>query len=65
VAKTSVNEFVRQVQAETKKVAWPTARETWMTALMVVIMATVLSLFFFGIDRVFQAILTALLKLIG
>ena len=65
MAKTSVNEFVRQVQAETKKVAWPTGRETWMTAVMVVIMATVLSLFFFGVDRVFQAILTSLLKLIG
>jgi preprotein translocase subunit SecE len=65
VAKTSVNEFVRQVQAETKKVAWPTGRETWMTALMVVIMATVLSIFFFGVDRIFQTILTMLLRLIG
>jgi preprotein translocase subunit SecE len=65
VAKTSVNEFIRQVQAETKKVAWPTPRETWMTALMVVIMTVVLSIFFFGVDHLFQAILTGLLKLLG
>ena len=65
MAKTTVNEFIRQVQAETKKVAWPTARETWMTALMVVIMTTVLSIFFFGIDHLFQAILSALLHLLG
>ena len=65
MAKTTVNEFIRQVQAETKKVAWPTPRETWMTALMVIIMTTVLSIFFFGVDHLFQAILSALLKLLA
>ncbi|MCR2848213.1 preprotein translocase subunit SecE, partial [Pseudomonas proteolytica] len=28
VAKTTPLEFIRQVQAETKKVVWPTRRET-------------------------------------
>ena len=65
MAKTSVTEFIRQVQAETRKVAWPTPRETWMTGLMVIIMTTVLSIFFFGIDHLFQAVLTALLRLVG
>ena len=65
MAKTTVNEFIRQVQAETRKVAWPTPRETWMTAVMVIIMTTVLSIFFFGVDHLFQAILSALLTLLA
>ena len=56
-------EFIRQVQTETNKVAWPTWRETVMTGVMVAIMTTVLALFFFGIDSVFEAIVSALLRL--
>ena len=63
VAKTSPLEFMRQVQTETKKVVWPTRRETVMTAVMVVIMTTILALFFLGVDTMFQAIVSALLKL--
>ena len=65
MAKTSPGEFVRQVQAETKKVVWPTSRETMMTTLMVIIMTTVLGLFFFGLDSVFSAIVKWLLSLLG
>ena len=57
--------FVQQVKAETKKVAWPTRRETLMTTLMVVIMTSVLGLFFFGVDRAFGAIVKALLGLLA
>nr|WP_232473920.1 preprotein translocase subunit SecE [Sphingomonas sp. MA1305] len=63
VAKTTPIEFIRQVQAETKKVVWPTRRETIMTGVMVVIMTTILALFFLGVDSVFNAIVQALLKL--
>lgn len=63
MAKTSPLEFMRQVQAETRKVVWPTRRETVMTAVMVLIMATLLGLFFFGVDRVFGAIVNFLLGL--
>jgi len=63
VAKTSPIEFMRQVQTETKKVVWPTRRETVMTGVMVVIMTTILALFFLAVDSMFQAIVTALLKL--
>lgn len=63
MAKTSPLEFMRQVQAETKKVVWPTRRETVMTAVMVLIMATLLGLFFFGVDRAFGAIVNFLLSL--
>ena len=54
---------MRQVQAETKKVVWPTRKETVMTAVMVLIMATLLGLFFFGVYRAFGAIVNFLLSL--
>jgi preprotein translocase subunit SecE len=63
VAKTSPLEFMRQVQAETRKVVWPTRRETIMTAVMVLIMASLLGIFFFGVDRAFGAIVNFLLGL--
>ncbi|MCW4463139.1 preprotein translocase subunit SecE [Sphingomonas sp. BT-65] len=63
MAKTSPLEFMRQVQAETRKVVWPTRRETIMTAVMVLIMASLLGIFFFGVDRLFGAIVNFLLGL--
>ncbi|GAA0728089.1 preprotein translocase subunit SecE [Sphingomonas japonica] len=63
VAKTSPLEFMRQVRAETAKVVWPTRRETVMTGVMVVVMTTLLALFFFGVDSVFDALVKALLSL--
>ncbi|UIJ44467.1 preprotein translocase subunit SecE [Sphingomonas cannabina] len=63
MAKTSPIEFIRQVQAETRKVVWPTRRETIMTGVMVMIMTVLLGLFFFGIDSVFDAIVRGLLNL--
>lgn len=63
VAKTTPMEFIRQVRAETAKVVWPSWKETRMTAIMVVIMTTLLGLFFFTIDAVFDAIVNLLLSL--
>lgn len=63
MAKTSPVEFMRQVQAETRKVVWPTRRETIMTAVMVFIMASLLGIFFFGVDRFFDAVVKFLLSL--
>ena len=63
VAKTNPIEFIRQVQAETRKVVWPTWRETVMTGVMVMIMTTLLAVFFFGLDKVFEAIVKLLLSL--
>ena len=63
MAKTTPIEFIRQVQAETKKVVWPTRRETIMTGVMVVLMTTILALFFLGVDTFFNAVVQALLKL--
>ena len=65
MAKVNPGEFFRQVRAETAKVVWPTRRETMTTALMVVIMTTILGLFFFGVDSAFSAIVQALLGLLS
>lgn len=63
MAKTTPIEFIRQVQAETKKVVWPTRRETVMTGVMVVVMTTILAIFFLAVDSFFEAVVKALLKL--
>jgi len=63
VAKTSPTEFVKQVQTEARKIVWPTRRETIMTGVMVMIMTTLLGLFFLGIDSVFDFIVNSLLRL--
>jgi preprotein translocase subunit SecE len=65
VAKVNPGEFFNQVKTETAKVVWPTRRETLMTAMMVVIMTTILGLFFFGVDSAFSALVRALLSLLS
>ncbi|OYW24024.1 MULTISPECIES: preprotein translocase subunit SecE [unclassified Sphingomonas] len=62
MAKTTPQEFIRQVQTETKKVVWPTRRETIMTGVMVMIMTLMLGVFFFTIDSIFAAIVKLLLS---
>jgi preprotein translocase subunit SecE len=61
----NIPNFIQQVKTETQKVVWPTRRETVMTAIMVVIMTTVLSIFFFGVDWAFSRIVRFLLSLVG
>jgi preprotein translocase subunit SecE len=63
VARTSPIEFIQQVRAETRKVVWPTRRETVMTAVMVMIMTVLLAVFFFAVDTGFEAIVNYLLRL--
>ena len=63
MAKTTPIEFINQVKVETRKVVWPSWKETWMTALMVVIMTTILAVFFFGVDSLLQAVVNSLLRL--
>jgi preprotein translocase subunit SecE len=64
VAKVNPGEFLRQVKTETGKVVWPTRKETVTTGIMVVIMTTVLGVFFFATDSAFSAIVQALLGLL-
>jgi len=65
VARVNPGEFLRQVRAESAKIVWPTRRETLMTGVMVVIMTSLLALFFFGVDSAFSAIVQALLGLLS
>jgi preprotein translocase subunit SecE len=65
MARTSPAQFLSQVRTEAAKIVWPTRRETMMTALMVVIMTSLLGLFFFGVDSAFSALVQWLLSLLG
>lgn len=63
MAKTSPIEFIREVQAETRKVIWPTRKQTIVTTVMVMVMTGLLAIFFVSIDTVFDAIVHYLLSL--
>ena len=65
MAKVSPGEFIRQVRAETAKVVWPTRKETVATAIMVLIMTSLLALFFFAVDAGFKTLVVKLLSLLG
>jgi len=65
MAKVSPGEFVRQVRTETAKVSWPTRKETVLTTVMVLIMTTLLSIFFLGVDQALGRIVKLLLSLAG
>jgi preprotein translocase subunit SecE len=61
--KTSPGEFMRQVQAEARKVVWPSRQETVTTAIFVGIMMVLLAVFFLGVDSLFGMIVKWLLSL--
>jgi len=63
VAKFSPIEFFNQVRTETSKVVWPSRKETVMTGVMVLIMATLLGVFFLGVDSFFDLVVRSLLRL--
>lgn len=65
MAMMNPGQFLNQVKTEAAKIVWPTRRETMMTAMMVVIMTTLLGLFFFGVDSLFSTIVQWLLTLLG
>jgi preprotein translocase subunit SecE len=64
LAKFNPGKFIREVRAETARVVWPTGRETVTTTIMVMIMATILGLFFFTLDTFFSWVVRSLLSLI-
>ena len=65
MAKVNPGEFIRQVRAEGAKVVWPSMKETRTTAIMVLIMTSLLAVFFFAIDSGFSAIVQFLLGLLA
>ncbi len=52
MAKTSPNEFLRQVRQETAKVTWPTRKELVVTTGMVFVMVFLMAIFFFLVDQI-------------
>ena len=54
--------FIQEVKQEAFKVSWPTWKETLQGALMVFLMALVMSLFFLLLDQVLKFFLDILLK---
>ncbi len=63
MAKVNPVQFMNQVKAESSKVVWPTWPDTVRTAIMVLIMTTILALFFLAIDSVFNGVVGWLLNL--
>jgi preprotein translocase subunit SecE len=63
MAKTSPAEFVRQTRQEVSKVVWPTRKEAMITTIMVFIMASVMSIFFLGVDKLWAFAVSFLLGL--
>ena len=63
--RVSPGEFVRQTRAEIAKVSWPTRRETITTTIMVLIMTSLLSFFFLGVDQILGNFVKFLLSLAG
>ena len=63
--RVSIGEFFRQVRTEVSKIVWPSREETLRTAVMVVIMTTILGVFFFGVDSFFGWIVKWLMSLLA
>ena len=54
MAKTNPFEFVQQVRDEASKITWPSRRETMVSAVMVLIMVAVASVFFLAVDALLK-----------
>jgi preprotein translocase subunit SecE len=55
-------QFLREVDAERRKVTWTGWKETWITSVMVGLMVIFTAFFFFGVDTVLGAIVSSVLK---
>jgi preprotein translocase subunit SecE len=54
MAKTNPFEFLQEVRQETRKITWPSRRETMITTVMVLIMVVLASVFFMVVDTVLK-----------
>ena len=62
MARTNPLQFIQQVRAEVAKVVWPTRRETGLTTVMVMIMASLFAIFFFLVDVLIRYGLETILR---
>jgi preprotein translocase subunit SecE len=61
MARVSPAKFIQEVQQETRKVTWPSRKETVTTTLMVFLMVVLVSLFLTGVDSVIAYVLKLVL----
>ncbi len=57
--------FAEEVRAETRKITWPTWKETWITSVMVFAMVAITSVFFLVVDGGLAFLANQFLKLAG
>ena len=62
---TSPFKFLQEVREETRKVSWPSRKETMITTAMVFVMVTIASIFFLLADQVIRLAVTFVLGLGG
>lgn len=65
MAKIKPLQFIDEVKRETRKITWPSLRETRLTTIMVFIMVAVSSLFLFFTDQVINAVIKMILGIKG
>ncbi len=53
--------FLQEVREETRKVTWPSRRETMITTAMVFVMVTIASIFFLVADQIIRLAVTFVL----
>jgi preprotein translocase subunit SecE len=61
MAKFNPLQYLKDVRQETSKVTWPSRRETMITTIMVLIMVTISSIFFLGVDAVIKYLVDGVL----
>ena len=63
MAKFAPIEFFKQVRAEVRKVTWPTRAETTQSAIAVMIMVVIASIFLFTADQLIAWVIRLVLGL--
>jgi preprotein translocase subunit SecE len=53
--------FLQEVREETRKVSWPSRKETMITTAMVFVMVTIASIFFLVSDQIIRIAVTFVL----
>ena len=57
-----ITNFFDSVVAEFKKVSWPTQQELIDNSIIVVVFSILLSVFIFGVDRLYSTVLEVIFK---
>ena len=62
---TSPFKFLQEVREETRKVTWPSRKETGITTAMVFVFAAAASIFFLVADQIIRMAVTLVLRFAG